>query len=336
MATKLKNMRLTSVDMVRAGANQEADICLFKSADPAEATESPTEEEKNIFKRFLNFIRKGATERENEPETSIEKDYSTFDMINSRRENNDKLWRYTDALTCSIRSIQEDNDLDEEEKLKMMHKSLDEFDAAMEELMEDLCKIPHTRTGEIVAEKSAGTLDYLFDEIEDEILKANPYHDALGRFTTGGGGGGAAGSGAKFDAKAAEDKLNEIGLRRINGGSKNDDYKVLGETLHSAPVGTVFTETGNRGVKFQYTKTKEGTSKRDDEWEDEDGNKRTSHNLSMTWGGYSAGSHGFKFDTADTAPTKDEVRESRTNAVNGQLRQWLGGKSADFDEIEEL
>lgn len=31
MATKLRNIRLTSVDLVRAGANQEADICLYKS-----------------------------------------------------------------------------------------------------------------------------------------------------------------------------------------------------------------------------------------------------------------------------------------------------------------
>ena len=46
MATKLKNMRLTSVDLVPAGANQEADICLYKSldGDPAENpnTEAPT------------------------------------------------------------------------------------------------------------------------------------------------------------------------------------------------------------------------------------------------------------------------------------------------------
>lgn len=34
MATKLKKMRLTSVDLVRAGANQKADICLYKSANP--------------------------------------------------------------------------------------------------------------------------------------------------------------------------------------------------------------------------------------------------------------------------------------------------------------
>lgn len=34
MANKLKNIILTSVDLVRAGANQQADICLFKSAEP--------------------------------------------------------------------------------------------------------------------------------------------------------------------------------------------------------------------------------------------------------------------------------------------------------------
>ena len=35
MATMLKNMKLTSVDLVGRGANQEADICLFKGLDGA-------------------------------------------------------------------------------------------------------------------------------------------------------------------------------------------------------------------------------------------------------------------------------------------------------------
>lgn len=33
MVTKLKNLLLTSVDLVRRGANQKADICITKSAD---------------------------------------------------------------------------------------------------------------------------------------------------------------------------------------------------------------------------------------------------------------------------------------------------------------
>lgn len=43
MATKLKNMRLTSVDLVGRGANQEADICLFKGMDSTPAETPPKE-----------------------------------------------------------------------------------------------------------------------------------------------------------------------------------------------------------------------------------------------------------------------------------------------------
>ncbi len=41
MANRLKNLRLTSVDLVKAGANQEADICLYKSLDPQNGTPEP-------------------------------------------------------------------------------------------------------------------------------------------------------------------------------------------------------------------------------------------------------------------------------------------------------
>lgn len=51
MATKLKNMELTSVDLVKAGANQEASICIFKSLD-GEAKKEPEDVEKNDQNRF--------------------------------------------------------------------------------------------------------------------------------------------------------------------------------------------------------------------------------------------------------------------------------------------
>lgn len=44
MATLLKNMKLVSVDLVRRGANQEADICLYKGLD-ADPTVAPNTEE---------------------------------------------------------------------------------------------------------------------------------------------------------------------------------------------------------------------------------------------------------------------------------------------------
>lgn len=47
MATKLKKMRLTSVDLVPSGANQDADICLFKSLDGTH--EDPRNSEPSTF-----------------------------------------------------------------------------------------------------------------------------------------------------------------------------------------------------------------------------------------------------------------------------------------------
>ena len=41
MATKLRELRLTSVDLVRSGANQEADICLYKSMGSQEPDPPP-------------------------------------------------------------------------------------------------------------------------------------------------------------------------------------------------------------------------------------------------------------------------------------------------------
>ena len=45
--TKLKKMKLTSVDLVRAGANQNADICLYKSADGENSGENTQEIDKS-------------------------------------------------------------------------------------------------------------------------------------------------------------------------------------------------------------------------------------------------------------------------------------------------
>lgn len=119
MATLLKDLKLTSVDLVRAGANQEADICLYKSADykdPPEATERPTEVEKNVFKRFIDWLRKNPTEAATEPHNPIGKAEKTA---------TDKI--YKSAIIESITSIANDNTLNEDDKLAMVEKSLDQF-----------------------------------------------------------------------------------------------------------------------------------------------------------------------------------------------------------------
>lgn len=56
MATKLKKIQLTSVDLVRAGANQEADICLFKSAAPLDQSQKENPVSKSDPNRFDMII----------------------------------------------------------------------------------------------------------------------------------------------------------------------------------------------------------------------------------------------------------------------------------------
>ena len=133
MATKLKNLRLTSVDLVRAGANQEADICLYKSAEQ----DPPAARDEGIFKRFLNWLKDNPDEEV--PEEPVEKDFVTFDQVNDNRENQDRLWRYIDALGCSLRSIQEDQDLGNQQRAAQMQESVRQFTDAMNALIPRLC-----------------------------------------------------------------------------------------------------------------------------------------------------------------------------------------------------
>ena len=133
MATKLKNLRLTSVDLVRAGVNQEADICLYKSAEQ----DPPAARDEGIFKRFLNWLRDNPNEEV--PEEPVEKDFVTFDQVNNNRKNQDQLWRYIDALGCSLRSIQEDQGLGNQQRAVQMQESVQQFTNAMNALIPRLC-----------------------------------------------------------------------------------------------------------------------------------------------------------------------------------------------------
>ena len=178
MANKLKNLRLTSVDLVRNGANQEADICLFKSADPEEDPTQPTAEEKNIFKKLIDWIRKNDEEDTEEPE-DVEKDYNTFDSLNAARENNEKLWQYTSALTESLRSIQMDQTLDKDQKYQLMVQSLDQFEDAMGDLIEALCDAaPTGNDTAMVKSYYDDNYDDDFDDDDiDDVEKSDDFDD---------------------------------------------------------------------------------------------------------------------------------------------------------------
>lgn len=173
MATKLKKMKLTSVDLVRAGANQEADICLFKSADPPEAPESPTEAETNIFKRFINWLRENPTEAENEPQSHIEKgdDLPDLEFI------------YKSALTESLNSIMADENLTAVEKKAMTEESLRQYAEKIQE-MERKDEEEDRREDRLEGDLDDDDLDDddydeegFFDEIEDSQVRKESIDD---------------------------------------------------------------------------------------------------------------------------------------------------------------
>lgn len=234
MATKLRKMKLTSVDLVRSGANQEADICLFKSATPPEATEAPTEAETNVFKRFIAWLRNNPTEANYEPQSNIEKGEELPDLE----------FIYKSALAESLSSIMADETLTEIQKKEMTEESLRQYadkiqemeraeedydggddidERAIEEVddfdKDDLEDDDDTIEEELIEEiegerpRKRPRLRYDFDEIE-EVEKFNENHDRSGRFASSGGGGtavspgGAAGGMSPKQQKAIDHVMN--------------------------------------------------------------------------------------------------------------------------------
>ena len=120
--TKLRNLKLTSVDMVRRGANPDAYINLYKSAEDATTTEESEIEgvSKSMMDKIVDAVKSALG-------FEVEKKADTFEEKIQQQEIRDNRWRYLDALNMSIDSILEDNDLSDEQKLTMVNESIDQF-----------------------------------------------------------------------------------------------------------------------------------------------------------------------------------------------------------------
>lgn len=209
MATKLKNLRMTSVDLVRNGANQAADICLYKSADPTDDPTMPTAEETNVLKRFFARLFATATEAAVEPDDPIEKADEEPCLADI----------YKSAITESLQSIAADDTLTEAEKNDMIAKSMDQYHDAMLDLFgfgpeeEPLQKSDD--------DDDLDDWEWEDDDEEEDVEKINHNHDALGRFASspGGGGGGASAADAKRTKYHNQCKrlASHAGSRKMSG-----------------------------------------------------------------------------------------------------------------------
>lgn len=145
MATKLKNLHVKKVDFVDEGANQQADIKIFKRKEQSapvvtDLLQDPMKEQKSLFKRLMHSIGKSLGFKDEEidgfselpSEGIIQKGNSqTFGekMTEVKRQKvADEMWSICYALQSSLQSILYDEDLDGATAQSMMEESVSEFD----------------------------------------------------------------------------------------------------------------------------------------------------------------------------------------------------------------
>lgn len=182
---KLTIDKLTSVDLVKRGANPDADICLFKSAGGEEPTAPAAEpdnlspEDISVAKRLFSFIKSTFMPMtENEPTAEpVAKDARSFSAVSAEREVNENLWRYTDALMTSFRSVMEDTEMDAAQRQTMLLESLEQFTETMKGFIPALSGIAKS-AGEEPPEPPE-TEPETIDKGDDEMNFANIDMSAL-------------------------------------------------------------------------------------------------------------------------------------------------------------
>lgn len=130
MATKLKNLEVTKVDLVDVGANQKADILLYKNKSGTSGGSEKDEEEPGLFKSIVSSIGKLLGIQQEQIDTVIKREAETFEerMYEVKQGKIcDEIWEICYALQSSLVSTVRDDDKKSKEKRTMMEESLNDF-----------------------------------------------------------------------------------------------------------------------------------------------------------------------------------------------------------------
>ena len=122
--TKLKDLKLTSVDFCQQGANPDAFIRLAKSKDGTQPQDT-----RPAFERAVDLLKSAFHVEPESPD--VKKDAQTFADIKNNQDAREKLWQCNDAFDSSIRSILQDNEMEDSAKHELMLQSLSQFTEAM-------------------------------------------------------------------------------------------------------------------------------------------------------------------------------------------------------------
>lgn len=144
MATKLKHLKVTSVDFVDEGANPDAHIRLYKRRDEAAAepgTEDPNSDGAGFFKRLSSSLAKmfGLAQESESAEAEVQKNSASFDEAYGEAKERrvcDEVWDVCLALNQSLCSILGDGALDGAAARTAMLESLEEFDSVAKDSIE--------------------------------------------------------------------------------------------------------------------------------------------------------------------------------------------------------
>lgn len=140
MASKLKDLQVTKVDFVDAGANPEANIVLFKRKPEEAAAETKPQQKAGtgFLHSVIAAIAKSVGATEDQIDAAVEEiaksDAETFGekMVQRQlRRTADEIWDYCYALQESLCSILRDQDVPTENKTTLMAQSCAEFTAAV-------------------------------------------------------------------------------------------------------------------------------------------------------------------------------------------------------------
>lgn len=183
MATKLKDLKVTKVDFVDAGANPKAHIMLYKneSGMPGTPKEEKESKHESVLKRFFSAIGKAVGMKPEEIDATVEEiekgGAETFGAKlaeRKMRQINDEIWDMCYALQSSLCSIVCDEEVDNKQEL--MQESLSQFEATMSQAIAQWAAGSTAsvikKSSEPVSEEALSFMRYSKERIEEMIAKA--------------------------------------------------------------------------------------------------------------------------------------------------------------------
>ena len=215
--TKLKNLKVTKVDFVDAGANPNANVVLYKSKDGIPTTQQGIQTEsveakpEGMFKKFISAIGKAVGLKQEEIDATIEEiakgsEAETFgEKMNEvkRRKITDEMWDLCYALESSLCSIICDDEAGD--KSELMKTSLEEFMSVMNSAIEQWAD---GKTSNVIQKSSEPAT-------ETELNYMKSVHEKLqGMITKAESGNGSSGTDESEDL--GESKGEEVDMSKVN------------------------------------------------------------------------------------------------------------------------